>query len=153
LVRRQQVIIATRISAQGSDLVVVEVESGSQKLVKPLPFGDAAFGTGAAFSRDGTQIAFDGPLGTDQLWKVAVMSLDGSDETIVTSGEQNEKLLGYSTDPDGLIIARDVLGSWDAILFERQDARTFKAKQTDLEILEVDPRGTAHIGHRRYRAS
>jgi hypothetical protein len=101
-----------QLDLENGDLMVVEVESGSQKLVKSLPFGDAASGTGGASSRD-------------------------------------------------------------AIFFERQDARTFEAKQTrrrnlgeivdrqsnswngcyafvtmnwstDLEILEVDPRGAAH---------
>ena len=124
-----RVLIATW-RASGSDLVSVDVASGAQKLLKALPFGDAVLGMSAAFSYDRSQIAFDGPLGDGSNWQVAIIGVDGSGETIITSGQHNEVLLGWSIDPHGLVVASDASGQWDAVFLRQENASSFKMTHT-----------------------
>jgi Tol biopolymer transport system component len=122
-------ILIALTTAKGSELAVIEVASGLRQSIKSLPFGDGAFYMSAAFSPDGRQIAYDGPVGLEARWHIVIMNQEGTAERTITSGQHNEFLLGWWPDPLGLVIASDASGVWEALLLEQEEDGNFIQKQ------------------------
>lgn len=114
----RNILVTVFRSDRTSQIGLVSADDGDYRAIKTNGWRS---GSGAFFSPDGRDIAYDLPARADALQRdIFILATDGSRETAVVTGPADERILGWV--PDG-----------SSILYHAQTART-----AEIRVLPVD---------------